>query len=122
MADYKLVYENAEKIYGSKTGAPAYKEDGTVDTSIDTFIVDRENLEGHKLVYGKKVDGVMTIYVSESGIPTDDDKTIAQVQETAEKQAECGVDGGHEPVDTDPEDGKCDECEKEMPENEDGEE
>lgn len=121
MADYKLVYENAEKIYGSKTGAPAYKEDGTVDTSIDTFIVDRENLEGHKLVYGKKVDGVMTIYVSESGIPTDDDKTIAQVQETTEKQAKCGVDGGHTPEDTN-DDGKCDECEKEIVEDEGGEE
>ena len=40
MADYKLVYENAEKIYGSETGVPAYNEDGTVDTSVDTFIVD----------------------------------------------------------------------------------
>lgn len=128
MADYKLVYENAEKIYGSETGVPAYKEDGTVDTDIDTFIVDRENLEGHKLVYGKKVDDEMVIYVSESGVPAEGDKTIIEVQAEAdaekakaEKQAQCGVDGGHETVDTDPEDGKCDECEKEIAEDEGGE-
>ena len=107
MADYKLVYENAEKIYGSETGVPAYKEDGTVDTDIDTFIVDRENLEGHKLVYGKKVDDEMVIYVSESGIPAAGDKTIAKVQE----QAECGIKHDYTDIE-EPKDDKCDTCGK----------
>ncbi len=113
MADYKLVYENAEKIYGSETGIPAYKADGTVDTDIDTFIVDRENLEGHKLVYGKKVGDNMVIYVSESGIPAEGDKPLSVVQE----QAECGIKHNYEDKeDPDTEekeaDDKCDECGK----------
>jgi hypothetical protein len=66
----------------------------------------------------------MNIFVSETGIPAEGDKTIAEVQDTAEKQAKCGMpekDGGHTPEDTN-DDGKCDECEKEIVEEEGGEE
>lgn len=119
MADYKLVYEKDENIYGSETGIPALKEDGTVDIDTDAFIVERANLEGHKLVYGKKVDNKMVVYVSESGIPSEEDKTIAEVQEQAEKRAACGKEDGHDFIDekgaTDEDgneigDDKCDEC------------
>ena len=108
----KLVYEKEGVIYASAENIP---------TANDDKICDREVIEGHKLVYSKKVGDTMKVFISDSGIPAEGDKDIATAQNEAdakaEKQAKCGVaeeDGGHATVDTDPEDGKCDECEKEI--------
>ncbi len=111
----KLVYEKDHIIYASEKNIP---------TANDKKVCDREVLEGHALVYSKKVDGAMKVFISDSGIPADGDKDIIEVQAEAdakakaEKQAECGVDGGHTPEDTN-DDGKCDECEKEIVKDED---
>ena len=75
----KLYYEKDNAIYKSETSLP---------TDNDTFVVDRDVIEGHALVYGKKNDaGVMEIRVSETGIPAASDKTIEELQQ--EKQDAC---------------------------------
>ena len=75
----KLYYEKDNAIYKSETGLP---------TDGDTFVVDRDVIEGNALVYGKKdANGDMKIYVSETGIPAASDKTIEKLQQ--EKQDAC---------------------------------
>ena len=75
----KLYYEKDNAIYKSETGIPAAN---------DAFVVDRDVIEGHALVYGKKDDaGEIEIYVSETGIPAAGDKTIDELQDA--KQENC---------------------------------
>lgn len=116
----KLVYEKEGVIYASAENIP---------TDNDDKVCDREVIEGHKLVYSKKVGDTMKVFISDSGIPAEGDKDIEAAQdeadaakEKAQKQAGCGdEENGHKTVDTDPADGICDECEKEIVEDEGGE-
>ena len=99
----KLYYEKNGAIYKSESGFPA-EQPAKADK-----IVDRDVLEGHALVYGKKNDaGVMEIRVSETGIPdAKKDLTITELQ----NQADCGTE--HDYTDTkEPKDDKCDTCGK----------
>jgi hypothetical protein len=108
----KLVYEKEGVIYASAENIP---------TDNDDKICDRDVIEGHKLVYSKKVGDTMKVFISDSGIPAEGDKDVAAAQaakEKAQKQAGCGdEENGHKTVDEEPADGICDECEKEIVED-----